>query len=220
MNGSITIRSTGETAILPGNMHLLMEQIGSVEVLENLSGLPDSSGIAEISRPSDILKFLKVYKQQILEPLELPSICRAFFHANANEARELIEQDQVFGRERVLKAFAETSRRAGRAQLQRLRPLKDQRLAQKYLTAVEKGEAHGWHTLVYGVTLSVYSFPLRTGLVTYCSQIIRGFIRSASEGMVISRAEEDALFDELSASIPAVVEKLISSAPSEGCLKF
>ena len=43
------------------------------------------------------------------------------------------------------------------------RPLRDQRLVQRYLTAVEQGEAQGWHTLVYGLTLAVYSLPLRQG---------------------------------------------------------
>ena len=49
-------------------------------------------------------------------------------------------------------------------------PLRDERVVQRYLAAVESGEAHGWHTLVYGLTLVVYSLPLRQGLLGYAHQ--------------------------------------------------
>jgi len=54
-------------------------------------------------------------------------------------------------------------RRVGQSQLKRFRSLRDHRLVQRYLKAVGEGRAHGWHTLVYGITLSVYSLPLIQG---------------------------------------------------------
>jgi urease accessory protein UreF len=213
MRGPIQVRATAEAATLPGNVHLLLEQIGSAEVLENLSAMPGATTLPAITTPAQLRAFLKNYQTHILEALELPSIREAYLHANSNEVRELIAQDKQFGGDRALKIFAAASCRAGKAQLQRLRPLKDQRVVQRYLAAVEGGEAEGWHTLVYGLTLSVYSFPLRTGLLTYSSQIMRSFIQSAADQLRMTPADEEAMFNEFSASFPKAVETLVASVP-------
>ena len=60
----------------------------------------------------------------------------------------------------------------GKFQLAALRPMRDQRVVQRYWTALESGQAQGWHTLVYGLTLFIYSVPLRQGLVHYAEQTI------------------------------------------------
>ena len=95
----------------------------------------------------------------------------------------------------MLQNFAAASRLVGHTQLQRLRPLRDQRLVQRYLAAVELNEANGWHTLVYGVTLAVYSLPLRQGLFGYAQQTTRGFIQAAARPLKLAEAEADSLFD-------------------------
>ena len=56
-------------------------------------------------------------------------------------------------------------------------------------------EANAWHTLVYGVTLALYSIPLRQGLLGYGYQTMRGFIyfratRPAGFGKRLPRAAE------------------------------
>jgi urease accessory protein UreF len=68
---------------------------------------------------------------------------------------------------------------------------------QRYLSAVESGQAHGWHTLVYGMTLVLYSLPLRQGLLGYAHQTTRGFIHAAARGLQLKEAECRDLFDEL-----------------------
>ncbi len=59
----------------------------------------------------------------------------------------------------------------------------------RYLAAVESGEAHGWHTLVYGLTLAVYSLPLRQGLLGYAQQTTRGFIQAAARSLELSETD-------------------------------
>jgi len=85
----------------------------------------------------------------------------------------LILLDLLLAGEPQLQDFAAPSRRVGQSQLQKLRPLRDQRMVQRYLQAVDGGQANAWHTLVYGLTLAVYSLPLRQGLLGYAHQTTR-----------------------------------------------
>ena len=130
-------------------------------------------------------------------PHELPAIQTAFTHASRNEVRELIAFDQQLAGEPMLREFASASHRIGREQLQKLSPLRDERMVQRYLIAVEGGRAHGWHTLVYGMTLVLYSLPLRQGLLGYAHQTTRGFVYAAARGLQLKESECRALFEEL-----------------------
>jgi|SRR5579884_1036735 len=198
---------TAAEAELLGDLRPLIEQIGSPEVLMTLAGECRAS---HITNTSELRQFLRSYHTQILRPCELPAIQRAFNHASRNEARELVAFDQELGREAVLRNFVSASRRVGQNQLQRLRPLRDQRLVQRYLMAVEKGEATGWHTLVYGMTLAIYSVPLRQGLFGYARHTTRGFIHSAARSLRLSETDSVDLLEELSAGLPAAVEGLMT----------
>lgn len=200
-----------ETAVeLLGDLHPLMEQLGSLDGLVTLADASDSLQVPHIKTLPDFRNFLQNYHARILSPIELPVIQRAFSHAAHNELRELIALDQHLGHEPVLQNFASASRRVGQGQLQRLRPLRDDRLVQRYLAAVDRGEAHGWHTLVYGLTLAVYSLPLRQGLFGYAHQTTRGFIQAASVSLELSRTDSRILFDEFCASLPATIESLLA----------
>jgi len=199
-----------EAAELLGDLHPLVEQLGSVDGLFTLAGASDSLQLGHVDNLPALRVFLQNYHARILRPLEMPAIRQAFFHASRNELRELIAFDQQLAAEPILQNFASASRRVGQAQLQRLRPLRDQRLVQRYLAAVEQGGAHGWHTLVYGMTLAVYSLPLRQGLLGYAHQTTRGFIQSASRSLRLSKASSRTLFEELCADLPAAVESLLA----------
>jgi urease accessory protein UreF len=80
---------------------------------------------------------------------------------------------------------------------------------QRYLHALDTGDAHGWHTLVYGLTLAVYSLPLRQGLLGYAQQTTRGFIHAAARSLRATEAGCRGLFDELCRPLPAAVELLL-----------
>ena len=94
----------------------------------------------------------------------------------------------------------------GRLQLTRLRPLRDERAVQRYLTAVESGQAHGWHTMVYGVTLAVYSMPLRQGLLYYAQETLSALALAAARSKNFGELELASMLSDLLARVPEAVE--------------
>jgi len=195
-----------------GDAHPLVEQLGSADGLVSLHALAGSLVARPIVTLAALRDFLFCYQDQILLAHELPAIRDAYAHAAHQHVRELVALDQQLSGDPTLRQFASASRRVGQAQLQRLRPLRDERIIQRYLQAVESGQAHGWHTLVYGMTLVVYSLPLRQGLLGYAQQTTRGFIHAAAHPLNATEAECRELFGELCAPLPAAVEALVAKA--------
>ena len=75
--------------------------------------------------------------------------------------------------------------------------------------ALESMEAQGWHTLVFGLTLAIYSVPLRQGLLGYAQQVMLGFIHSAAARFSVSMAEIDELMTELNSPLPMALGSLL-----------
>ena len=192
-----------------GDWHPLAEQLGSADGLMSLGAVSALLRFRPVRNATSLRAFLENYQRQILFPFELPAIESAHGHASRNETRELVALDRRLGREHALQQFAEASRRVGQYQLQKLRPLRDQRLVQRYLLAVDSGQAQGWHTLVYGVTLAIYSLPLRQGLLGYAHQAMRGFIYSAARSLRLSEHQCRRLFDQVCLDLPPGVEILL-----------
>jgi urease accessory protein UreF len=193
-----------------GDWHPLVEQLGSANGLVALGEISTAMRIPHVHDLSSLRCFLRDYQKNILLPHELPAIQRAFDHTCRHEVRELAEFDRQLAAEPALKPFAEASRRVGQTELLKLRPLRDERIVRRYLEAVERGEAHAWHTLVYGLTLALYSMPLRQGLLGYGFQTARGFIYAAAKSLALSEMNCRALLDELCSNLPAAVEELIA----------
>jgi urease accessory protein UreF len=192
-----------------GDWHPLSEQLGSASGLMELSSVTRRLELPPVSDLSSLRNFLHSYRADMLLKLELPAIESAHGHAMRHEVRELVALDQQLVTEPMLSSFSKASRRVGRCQLRKLRPLRDDRVVQRYLNAVESGAALGWHTLVYGLTLALYSLPLRQGLLSYAYQTIRGFIYSAARMLTLSERQCRALYDELCAGLPEAVERLL-----------
>jgi urease accessory protein UreF len=193
-----------------GDWHPLAEQLGSANGLAALSDISASMQVPLVHDLPSLRHFLATYQKQLLLPIELPAVQRAFDHACRHEVRELAEFDRQLANDPALKPFAEASRRVGQTELLKLRPLRDERIVRRYLEAVERKEANAWHTLVYGLTLALYSMPLRQGLLGYGYQTTRGFIYSAAKDLKLSEKDCRDLLDELCANLPAAVEGLIA----------
>ena len=202
-----------EAELLPGEYSSLLRRIG----------LPDgfSDGFAARLPPGKIRPgnglrdFLEGYQTQVLVPLELPAITRARSHAALGHLRDLIALDRELGAQLVLPAFASASRRVGRVQLERLRPLRDERTVQRYRAAVEAGDAAGWHTVVYGITMAVYSRPLRHGLMTYARETLSGLALAACGPAVYAGPACREILQSLLLRLPAAMEQTLA-----GCGKF
>ena len=193
-----------------GDWHPLAEQLGSADGLVTLGSVSASLRLAPVHDLPSLRQFLRDYQAQILLPFELPAIQRAHGHASRHEVRELVALDRRLVGERVLRAFAPASHRVGQYQLRKLRPLRDERVVQRYLRAVENDQADGWHTLVYGLTMAVYSLPLRQGLLGYAHQATRSFIYSGARMLCLSEHQCRDLFDALSAGLSAALEALLA----------
>jgi urease accessory protein UreF len=200
----------GEPADWLGDWHPLAEQLGSANGLIALGEASASVQAAPVRDLPSLRNFLRTYQKEILLPIELPAIQRAFDHASRHEVRELAEFDRELAKEPTLKFFSEASKRVGQAELLKLRPLRDERIVKRYLEAVDRGEAHAWHTLVYGLTLALYSLPLRQGLLGYGYQTTRGFIHAAAKPLQLSEMNCRSLLEELCSNLPAAVEELIA----------
>jgi len=191
-----------------GDWHPLAEQLGSTGGLLTLASASSLLRLEPVQDVCSLRRFLLAYQARILLPLELPAIQSAHTHAACNGLHELLALDRQLAGEPLLQYFAQASHRVGQGQLRKLRPLRDLRVVQRYLRAVETGQALGWHTVVYGLTLAFYSLPLRQGLLGYAHQTTRGFIYSAPRSLRLSERTCRALFDELCAGLPAAIETL------------
>src|SRR5271168_5343890 len=160
-----------EAENLLGEFSALLQQLG-VRAISSACDPPLAPASEHITSLPALQIFLDTYFTQVLLPLELPAIAEACGRVRRGEARELIALDRQLDGETRLAPFASASRKIGALQLQRLKPLRDERTVQRYLSAVESGRAGGWHTLVYGLTLAVYSFPLRQGLLHYARETL------------------------------------------------
>lgn len=180
-------------------------------------GADDASGVAapaalwreRLDTPEALAGFLARYQSEVLVPIELPAILRAHGHTQRNEGRELIAFDGELIREQRLKDFAAASRRVGRSQLRRLRPVKHNRVVERYLAASDESLVHNWHTIVFGMTLGLYSLPLRQGLVHYAEKTLGGFVASVKLGRGLNSTACDEVLRRAMAEVPAATNKLI-----------
>jgi urease accessory protein UreF len=189
---------------LLGDFRALLQQIGS----------PGSSvpvwAVSVDTLPA-LRDFLEDYLSRILARCELPAIVEACGHGRRGEWRELLVQDLRLEATLQQTPFAEPSRRVGRSQLARLRTLRDERTVQRYLAAVLSGKAHGWHTVVYGLTLGVYSRPLRQGLLYYSQETISALAAAASRSRNLDPAAVTEVLSRLLTRVPEVVAAALQS---------
>src|SRR5438445_1199177 len=154
------IKPYESASALLGDLHPLLDQLGSAEGLISLAEAAGLLRLPYVRYLETLVAFLHAYKRELLLAVEVPCIQKAYDHACGNQTREFIALDRSVGKLAVAPEFASASRRVGRWQLRRLRPLRYERVAQRYLRAVEETRANGWHTLVFGLTLALYSVPI------------------------------------------------------------
>jgi urease accessory protein UreF len=195
-----------------GQWHPLAAQLGSADGLVALASLTAALNLPPVADFETLRHFVRSYHERVLQPIELPAVLRGFNHTARFELRELVAYDLELAARPELQPLADASRRVGRFHLETLRPLHDDRFVRRYLTAVDEGRANAWHTLVYGLTLSVYSLPLRQGMISYAAQTTRGFIQLGVAGLGCSESDCRALFDEFIGEVSDVAGKMAQTA--------
>jgi urease accessory protein UreF len=208
MNGQ-TYNAPLEVAPLLGDPRPLLERLGSAEETAAPALAQWALQLRGVRSLGALRSFVHAYRADLLVPVELPAIVRARSHAVRNELRELIALDAQLAAEPKVREFAAASFRVGQRQLNRLRPLRDERLVRRYREAVERGDARGWHTLVYGVSLGIYSLPLRQGLLAYAWHTLGGFIACAARPLALTAGQRDDLQAEACAPLPEAVQTVL-----------
>jgi len=125
--------STTVTAQQPEVTGALLEQLGSMEALVSITAASALLQHAPVHNLQTLAVFIETYLEEILAPIELPLIYNAFLHASRNECRELIALDQSAARKIVIPQFAAASRQIGHVHIQAMRPIRGERLVQRYL---------------------------------------------------------------------------------------
>src|ERR1700677_3152952 len=106
----------GEAAEWLRDIHPLVDQLGSADGLAELHSLSVSLQSRPVADLPALVKFLQLYRDEILVPLELPAIQMAYTCTAGNATRELVAYDLEMAGKPVLKEFASASRRIGQAQ--------------------------------------------------------------------------------------------------------
>jgi hypothetical protein len=189
----------------------LEEQLGSPDEATSISSSARIAAINGIANAAQLRDFVASFQIGPLAENELPVILRAYHHARKGEARELIELDRSLKNSHANEALANASEVVGRNQLRKLRSLKDERVVRKYWDAVQAKQANGWHTIVFGIVLAIYSIPLRQGLHHYSRQTIRGFLEAGAGKLRLREGEIDEMESGLLVGLPAIVEKLLAA---------
>jgi urease accessory protein UreF len=186
-----------------------LRQIGSPDVFPKT--LPFGLPRGGIGGERELCDFLTSYLNEVLAPWEMPAIAQSHRHAERGHIRELIALDRQLNGWPIWPDPASASRRIGREQLERLRPLRDERTVRRYLAAVEAGRASGWHTVVYGLSLAVYSWPLRHGLLTYAQESLTGLACAAARPSGIPAPVCREILRKLFPRLPAAMERTLDS---------
>jgi urease accessory protein UreF len=191
------------------DLRALEEQLGSPEEATAIGSEAFASALVNIRTAEEFRNFLAQLQAKTIAQEELPTILRAYNHARRNEAREIIALDRSLKETFPNEALANASERVGRNQLRKLRGLKTERVVTRYWDAVHNKEAFGWHTVVFGVVLAMYSIPLRQGLNHYGQQTIRGFLEAGAASLRLRAPEVSALESSLLNGLPAIVERTL-----------
>jgi urease accessory protein UreF len=195
---------------LVGDARELAQRLGSPGDLEGLGAALVAPGSAAVVDLGSLRSFLSAYVREALIPVELPLVFQGFTHASRGAISELIALDKLHAPGGLAEQLAESSQIVGRTHLRRMRPLRGERRVQRYWRAVQRGEAHGWHTIVYGLVLAVYGMPLRQGLLSFGARTVRGFIHSAHHRLNLDAAGCQELENELDLLLAPAVEGLLA----------
>lgn len=153
---------------------------------------------------------LESHRDTVVIALDWPAIIEAAEATRLGRHRDLLELDRSYPLRRADR-WTEASFRVGRRQLARLRAARDLRAVQRYLAAVDAGEAQAWNPIVFGVALAAFNLPYRQGLLHYAGTLLRGLAEHCRPtGTPI--ADWSAWMDRLESPLPEAVNRLLPSA--------
>lgn len=192
-----------------GDLAAFAEEVGCTDPLGRLTLATASLESMRVDSLPALQQFLDDYAANVLIRYELAAVMQAYQYAVRSQVRELIALDQQLSHVRALQGFARASGNVGKTQLRRLRPLRSERVVQRYLKSVDAGEANAWHTIVFGLVVALYSLPPRQGLIHFAHQTLGGFAHAAAPRFSMGSAETDQLLSGYTRLVASAVDALV-----------
>ena len=185
-----------------------------LDALEDVLGadlVAGALGMGPLTSADELAVALELYRTTLLEPIELPTLTKAQRLASRGRTKELIALDQNFlGNHPEWLPLSAGSARFGRDTLTRLRPLRDERVVQRMLEAVQAGKIPGHHLIVFGLTMAVYSIPARQGLADYAQGALAAVVASAAGKLKLTQDECAALLAPSQAHLPSAISRMVA----------
>ena len=186
-------------------------QLDALEDVLGADHVAGALGMGPLTSADELAVALERYRTTLLEPIELPTLTKARRLASRGRTKELIALDQDFlGNHPEWLPLSAGSARFGRDTLTRLRPLRDERVVQRMLEAVQAGKIPGHHLIVFGLTMAVYSIPARQGLADYAQAALAAVITSAAGKLKLTPEDRAALLAPSQAHLPSAISRMVA----------
>ena len=210
MNGSPAIAAAPPALEeLAGAASPLLARLGGAGAPADFAAATALLGAGQVRGAAGLEELLAAYRERLLFAVELPVIAGAAGHAAAGHARELAALDAAAARRFPAGPFLAASRAVGREQLRRLRPLRDVRVAARFLQEVDREASPGLHVSVCGLLLSAFSLPLRQGLLHYAQAAHGGLVRAGVAALGLNGEATARLDAPLAPALAAHLARLL-----------
>ena len=203
--------ATPATALPTARQHPYEAQLDALEDVLGADHVAGALGMGPLTSADELAVALERYRTTLLEPIELPTLTNARRLASLGRTKELIALDQDFlGNHPEWLPLAAGSLRFGRDYLSRLRPLRDERVVQRMLEAVQAGKTPGHHLIVFGLTMAVYSIPARQGLADYAQFALNALIATKARKLRLTQDDRDTLFSHSQSRLPEAIDRMVA----------
>ena len=191
--------------------HPYESQLDALETVLCADTITQALGLAPLQSTADLEILLERYQTTLLEPIELPAITHSSKLSARGHAGELIALDQDFaGIHPEWLLLMPASTRMGRDYLNRLRPLQDERVVQRFIESVKYNQSPGHHLTVFGLTMSVFSIARRQGLAEYAQFALESVVSTAAGKLKVTQEERATIIARSQSHLPQTLKRMVA----------
>jgi len=186
-----------------------------LDVAGDLYGLDDLCRVTGLDRPESPAALTRLgerFRDAVLLPRELPALLATHEFARRGRSRELLKEEKKLALARDWRALVAPSRRVGGHLLSQLRPLRDERIVQRFLDAHCAGRTPGFHLTVLGVTSALFHVPPRQVLWDYALTLLDGLALTAGQRLRLAAPTRQAIVRNISQPIPPKLGSMLDES--------